>query len=290
MENKSHAFIAGLFTLLLAGAILAIVWFLNRDKTVYIPYRVMTSQSVGGLSPQAKVRFKGIDVGRVTTIEFSKEEPGNIEIGIEVSEEAPMTATTFATLTYQGVTGIASIELNDSQVGGERLQSSAENPAKLPMRPGLLDELQMRGLAILKEVQVITSGLATIVDDKNSKEIVTTIQHVKKAAEGWSRIPGIVDPGVKEFSSAVHDGHQMFITMNQLSEDLKGLTKKANALMNKGMQSDTMPKLEALAADARQTMRNINSLMEQYKQRPTGVLFGARGPAPGPGETGFTGR
>ena len=290
MENKSHAFIAGLFTLLLTGAILAIVWFLNRDKTVYIPYRVMTSLSVGGLSPQAKVRFKGIDVGRVTTIEFSKEEPGNIEIGIEVSEEAPMTATTFATLTYQGVTGIASIELNDSQVGGERLQSSAENPAKLPMRPGLLDELQMRGLAILKEVQVITSGLATIVDDRNSKEIVTTIQHIKKAAEGWSRIPGIVDPGVKEFSSAVHDGHQMFITMNQLSEDLKGLTKKANALMNKGMQSDAMPKLEALAADARQTMRNINSLMEQYKQRPTGVLFGARGPAPGPGETGFAGR
>ncbi len=290
MENKSHAFIAGLFTFLLAGAILAIVWFLNRDKAVYIPYRVMTSQSVGGLSPQAKVRFKGIDVGRVTYIDFSKDEPGNIEIGIEVNEEAPMTATTFATLTYQGVTGIASIELDDTQVGGEKLATTEENPTKIRMHPGLLDELQMRGLAILKEVQVITSGLATIVDDKNSKEIVTTIQHIKKAADGWSRIPGIVDPGVKEFSAAVHDGHQMFITMKQLSEDLKGLTKKANALMNKGRQSDAMPKLEALTEDARQTMHNINTLLEQYKQRPTGVLFGAKGPSPGPGERGFNGR
>ena len=82
----------------------------------------------------------------------------------------------------------------------------------------------------------------------------------------------------------------MFITMNQLSEDLKGLTKKANALMNKGMQSDAMPKLEALTEDARQTMHNINTLLEQYKQRPTGVLFGAKGPSPGPGERGFNGR
>lgn len=290
MENKSHAFIAGLFTFLLAGAILAIVWFLNRDETVYVPYRVMTSQSVGGLSPQAKVRFKGIDVGRVTTIAFSKDEPGNIEIDIEVSEETPMTATTFATLTYQGVTGIASIELDDTRVGGERLASSAENPTKIRMRPGLLDELQMRGLAILKEVQTITSGLATIIDDRNSKEIVTTVQHIKKAAEGWSRIPGIVDPGVREFSAAVHDGHQMFITINQLSGDLKGLLKKTNALMNKGMQSDAVPKLEALASEARQTMQNINSLLEQYKQRPAGVLFGARGPVPGPGEKGFSGQ
>ncbi len=290
MENKSHAFIAGLFTVILAGAILAIVWFMNRDKTVYLPYRVMTNQSVGGLSPQAKVRFKGIDVGRVTAIQFSKDEPGQIEIDIDVSEEAPVTATTYATLSYQGVTGIASIELSDEEVGGEKLATSLENPAKLPMRPGLLDELQMRGLEILKQVQSITTGLAAVVDDKNSKEIVQTIQHINKAAQGWGRIPPIIDPGVREFSPAVHDGHQMFLTMPQLSEDLRGLMKKANTMMDKGVKSDAMPKLEALASDARVTLNNLNKLLEQYKQRPTGLLFGARGPAPGPGESGFNGR
>mgnify|MGYP004605465655 CR=1 FL=1 len=290
MENKSHAFIAGLFTVLLAGAILAIVWFMNRDTTVYVPYQVVTDQSVSGLSNQAKVRFKGIDVGRVTSIEFSREEPGQIVIGIEVSEEAPMTATTFATLSYQGVTGIASVELNDRAVNGERLQSSRAHPAKIPMRPGLLDELQIRGLAILDQVQTITTGLAAIIDDKNSKEIVDTISHINKAAKGWERIPHIVDPGVKEFPAAVRDGHQMFVAVTELSEDLKGIVKKANAMMNKGMQSDAMPRLEALARDARVTLQNINSLLEQYKQRPSGLLFGAKGPAPGPGEKGFTGQ
>ncbi len=290
MENRSHAFIAGLFTVLLAGAILAIVWFMNRDKTVYVPYCVTTHQSVGGLSPQAKVRFKGIDVGRVTSIAFSKDVPGQIEIGIDVSEDAPVTATTFATLTYQGVTGIASVELNDTAVGGEKLASSRENPAKLPMKPGLLDELQIRGLEILKQVQTITTGLASVVDEKNSKEIVATIQHINKAAQGWERIPPIIDPGVREFSSAVHDGHEMFVTMTRLSEDMKGLVKKADVMMNKGIKSDAMPKLEALASDARMTLNNINKLLEQYKQRPRGLLFGARGPAPGPGEAGFTGR
>ena len=76
MENKSHAFIAGLFTVCLVAAALFIVWFLNMDRTVRVPYMIATNQSIPGVNPQATVRFRGLDVGRVTRIGFNPEEPG----------------------------------------------------------------------------------------------------------------------------------------------------------------------------------------------------------------------
>ena len=65
MENKAHALLAGLFTLiLLIIAILVALWF-NRDKGGRIPYEMATKLSVPGLNPQAAVRYRGLNVGRV---------------------------------------------------------------------------------------------------------------------------------------------------------------------------------------------------------------------------------
>ena len=52
MENKSHAFVAGLFALVFGvAAILAIYWLSGgRDETH--EYVVVTKQNVGGLNPQ----------------------------------------------------------------------------------------------------------------------------------------------------------------------------------------------------------------------------------------------
>lgn len=159
MENKSHAFIAGLFTVCLVAAALLIVWFLNMDRTVKQPYMIATNLSIPGLNPQATVRFRGLDVGKVTNIAFNKDDPGEILIYFEVKEDTPMTESTFATLSYQGVTGIASIELNDDETSDKRLVTSAENPAHIEMRSSLLNELQQRGLDILKQVQSVSTQL-----------------------------------------------------------------------------------------------------------------------------------
>ena len=58
MENKAHALVAGLFTLLLAvAAILIALWF-NHDKVGRVPYEMVTKHSIPGLNPQAAVRYQ----------------------------------------------------------------------------------------------------------------------------------------------------------------------------------------------------------------------------------------
>ena len=286
MENKSHAFIAGLFTVCLVAAALFIVWYLNMDKTVRLPYMISTNQSVPGLNPQATVRYRGMDVGRVTSIGFNPAKPGEILIHFEVKEDTPMTKSTYATLTYQGVTGIASVELGDSGTNMEKLETSPEKPAEIPMRPSLLAQLQLRGLHILQEIQSITSRLSYIFNKENSQTLVDSFRSIGRAAKSWEKVPDQLEPVLQQMPQMTDDTREMIRSVTELSQELKELSAKANTMLANDINSDTVPHLESLMEEAKITLSNLNKVLYQYQQRPSGLLFGARGPAPGPGEPG----
>ena len=287
MENKSHAFITGLFTVCLVAAALFIVWYLNMDKTVRLPYMISTNQSIPGLNPQATVRYRGMDVGRVTSIGFNPAKPGEILIHFEVKEDTPMTKSTYATLTYQGVTGIASVELGDSGTNMEKLETSPEKPAEIPMRPSLLAQLQLRGLHILQEIQSITSRLSYIFNKENSQTLVDSFRSIGRAAKSWEKVPDQLEPVLQQMPQMTDDTREMIRSVTELSQELKELSAKANTMLANDINSDTVPHLESLTEEAKITLSNLNKVLDQYQQRPSGLLFGARGPAPGPGEPGF---
>jgi phospholipid/cholesterol/gamma-HCH transport system substrate-binding protein len=70
MENRSHALVAGLFTLFLGVAVLLSVWWIGGKHETSRDYVVVTQQNVTGLSLQGQVRYRGIRVGKVQAIEL----------------------------------------------------------------------------------------------------------------------------------------------------------------------------------------------------------------------------
>ena len=114
MENKSHAFWAGLFTVVLVVAIGIAAFLFNVDRSVREPYDLIARTNVTGLFTDAAVRYRGLDVGKVQSIKFDHDHPGQILIRILVDRNAPITHSTFGSLGFQGVTGIAFIQLDDT--------------------------------------------------------------------------------------------------------------------------------------------------------------------------------
>ena len=114
MENKSHAFLAGIFVIVfgLAG-IGALFWF-GGKKELTRDYVVVTRQNVTGLNPQGQVRYRGIQVGKVKAINLDPEDVRNILIAITISREVPVTRGTIAKLGYQGITGLAHVLLEET--------------------------------------------------------------------------------------------------------------------------------------------------------------------------------
>ena len=114
MENKAHALAAGIFVIAVAALLAGLAMWLTRDQTDYRVYELSSKESVSGLQPQAAVRYKGVAVGKVQSIGFDPQTTGHVLIRIAVNTDAPISPTTFATLGYQGVTGLAHIQLDDA--------------------------------------------------------------------------------------------------------------------------------------------------------------------------------
>ena len=153
MENKAHALAAGAFLLFVGAMLVALAMWLTRDTGVRRVYEMSTREAVSGLQPQAAVRFRGIDVGKVVNIGFDPQTTGNVLVRIAVDDRAPITKSTFATLGYQGVTGLAFVQLDDDGESKDQLDGDASNPPRIPMRPGLITKLADQGLAIMAQAQ-----------------------------------------------------------------------------------------------------------------------------------------
>src|SRR4051812_8209059 len=102
MENKSHAIAAGVFTLLLGAAVLVAAMWFSGDTYEKVYYILESRSTVTGLSEQAYVRFRGVDVGKVTNIRFDPNNAHVILIEIGVQPDTPITRGTYAEIRPQG--------------------------------------------------------------------------------------------------------------------------------------------------------------------------------------------
>ena len=114
MENRSHALMAGLFAvLLLFAAGYAAIW-ISKKNVPLVPYELVSTSPVTGLSVQSQVRYQGVPVGRVESLRFLPDKPGVVRILIAIDPKTPITESTWAEIATAGVTGISNIELRDN--------------------------------------------------------------------------------------------------------------------------------------------------------------------------------
>lgn len=307
MENRSHALMTGFFTItLLIAAILYGLWF-NRDRVERVPYIIATAQAIPGLNPQAPIRYRGLEVGRVGGIDFDPKVAGQIIVTLNVDTDAPITNTTFATLGYQGVTGIAFIALDDDKVGSPRLQSSAEHPARIPLRSGLFDQIDKRGREILAQTEEVTRRLNTLLNAENQKVILGAFADVSATAQKYRELPDKLQPTIDKLPALAEQTQKTLNSVTALATDVNKLTTNLQAkggpidritttveriggsvdAVAGGIELDTLPQVNSLSDDTRASMRALRKTMNKINDRPQSLIFGAPGTPPGPGEEGF---
>ena len=271
-----------------------------------MPYQIATKLSIPGLNPQAAVRYRGLDVGKVDDIGFDPQAVGQILVHISLRPDTPVTQSTFATLGYQGVTGIAYVQLDDDGSKPVRVPSSKEHVARIEMRPSLFDELQTRGLAILKETEQIAGSINHLLTPENQAAILGAFDKVGKAATEIEAIPRQLQPTLAKLPQLALHTEQTLGSLNTLAKDASALTGNLNrmtttlqapggpivqlgnaaeqiGIVANRIEFETLP----LAGDLRSSLRVLNRTLEGINERPQSVLFGSPQIAPGPGEAGF---
>ena len=218
MENKSHAFWAGIFTVALLAAIAVAAFLFNVDRSVRVPYDLIARTNVTGLYTDAAVRYRGLDVGKVQSIKFDRDHPGQILIRILVDTHAPITHSTFGSLGFQGVTGIAFIQLDDSGRDPTPLPSSVKAVAQLPMRPGLLDQLQQRGDVLLRKLERVTDDVDNLLSPEMVSQLQGTVASLQKAADGVATMApaaGKLPATINTLDRTLESTNQLITSMNR---------------------------------------------------------------------------
>jgi phospholipid/cholesterol/gamma-HCH transport system substrate-binding protein len=301
----------GVFTIaLLVAAVLAGLW-LNRDSSEMVPYEIVTTQSIPGLNPQATVRYRGLEVGRVDDIIFDPRVTGQILVKLSVDTSTPVTTTTFASLGYQGVTGIAFLQLDDDRTGSPLLKSAPGRIARLPLRPGLLDQIEKRGLVILERTEHITQSLDRLMSPENQQTIVGAFDNIGKAAAAYGEIPKRLGPTIDKLPALANKLDQTASAVNTLATSANGMVHNYDALattlqapdgpvnrlnaaigslqgVTSNLEMQTLPHLTEMTDEARASLRAVKRTANSLSDRPQSILFGGPNAQPGPGEPGFT--
>ncbi len=122
METDRHYFIEGLFIIVLSiGAALAFVWLSGSGHRDDVVYRIHFNESVSGLSLGDPVKFRGVDIGTVKTMNLDLTDPQLVQVDVALRKNAPVKTDTKASLKLKGITGVVFIELNGGSANAKTL-------------------------------------------------------------------------------------------------------------------------------------------------------------------------
>ncbi|RGE42102.1 MCE family protein [Comamonas testosteroni] len=310
MENKSHALAAGIFVLVVAALLAGLAVWLTRDNRQYQLYELSTKDGVSGLQPQATVRYKGVPVGKVVRISFDPQIPGNVLIRIAVGEDTPVTPATYAQLGYQGVTGLAHIQLDDDNKLQDPLKPGPSGLPRLTMKSSPLNMLADQGPVLLERVDEISRRLNNMLGEGNQQRVSEVLDNIAAAAGGVKELTTTLNKAAAGLPQITADAHQTLQSLNRagnaaavMATDLQQTVRKVNApdgplqQIADGTQSltqaadalgrTTLPRVNRAAEDFSRASRSLTNMASRIGDNPQSVLYGAGVGQPGPGEPGF---
>jgi phospholipid/cholesterol/gamma-HCH transport system substrate-binding protein len=305
MENRSHSLVAGLFVILLGvfGA-LGALWLAGPREPVRIPVDLVTTHSVAGLKLGALVRYRGVDVGRVDDIAFDKHELGHIRVRIGVDPSTPLTHSTYAKLSIQGINGVAMIQLDDDQRGDHQVLEIAQNTVpQLELQAGLLEVAEHDAQDVLAKAGLVATRLEILLSDQNTQRLMDLVDSLKQTSARYGTLARELVPSAKALPNLIQDAtltvsqaKSAVEQVSQLSADadrrIEVLDRVTAAAVNVGaavddLHHDTLPRANALLDQLSVDSRELEYTLHQIKSRPQSFIFGLEPSPPGPGERGF---
>ena len=226
METRASYLLVGAFALVvMAGFVIAVVWMAGANLRENVThYDIFFDGSVTGLKPGNTVRYRGIPIGAVTDISINPKNVQQVRVMIEVPADTPIKSDTIAELEYQGLTGVAFVQLTGGT--NEAPMLTAEKGQERPVirsRPSQLEELVQGAPELMARITALVNKGNILFGPKNLENIEATLQNLRS-------ITGVVSDRSSDIVSLVKDTSE---TARMVRVNAEGVMKEAReALKN----------------------------------------------------------
>jgi phospholipid/cholesterol/gamma-HCH transport system substrate-binding protein len=284
METKANYVAVGAFVLAcMLALVVTVLWLAGMQYSQeYVFYTTRFSGSVTGLGKGTVVRYNGIEVGRVDSLDFAPNDPSSVVATLEVRPDLAIYRDAKASIASQGLTGGSYVEIEGGKLRDDkdRLPQTTRRPyPEIESERSVWAELQESAPEVIAKVNGIAEKLNQILDDKNQRAFTDTLHNLdaltRSLADSRKDLADTLrntNELTRNLAAASRDIHPAFAQANTTLKKLDQLATDADSVVT----GEGAAQLSALVADSRRLVGSLTKLSDELNREPTRVIFGDR--------------
>lgn len=264
MQPRVNYFVVGIFVVILAALGITIgLWLSISQRKPHDTYLLYMREPVSGLAVQAPVKFNGVEVGYVGSIQLNPKDPQQVRLELQIEEGTPINQSTTATLMAQGVTGVTYIGLKAAAPTAPPLPIlPGEKYPIIPCRPSLLVQINTALTALTVDMQQINHILHTLFSEQNQTAISASLQNIRAITQTLSDHAPEVGDGIRNANQALQTSKTL----------MQSLSREA------------VPNATQMMKRMNQVLDNVQQLTHTLQNNPSALVRGKATEPLGPGE------
>jgi len=236
METKASYMIVGTFTLvLLVGLVSAVLWLAGVElDEEFAYYDLYFEGSVTGLKVGNPVRYRGVPVGVVTDMKINPENVEQVKVTIEVPNETPIKEDAIAALEFQGITGVAFVQIEGGTQAAPNLRRipGKGNPV-INSKPSQLQEVIDAAPELINRFIALVENANKLLNAENQENLGTAMANIKT-------ITGAVAEGSQDIQTVLTEGASAIRELRTTAVDARKLVQTVQTTL------DTLPAMPAI--------------------------------------------
>jgi phospholipid/cholesterol/gamma-HCH transport system substrate-binding protein len=282
METKANYVAVGAFVLLcVIGLVVSIMWLAGVQYAQEYSYYIANFKGpVTGIGKGTVTRFNGIEVGRITDLEFNPNDPQAVIVTLQVQPRLNIREDSVASIESQGLTGAAYVEISGGTAKSPLLR--AKRGEKFPVirtkQSGLL-QLEQSAPEVVAKLNIAVSRINDLLNDENRRALGHVLANLDETTSVIARRSDEIDAIIKNTNQATTNldkaSAEIQPTLDRLDQTVDKFGKVADdtdAFIN----GDGLAQLSDLIGDLRRLSANLNKFSDQLNREPTSLLFGDR--------------
>ena len=299
--GKNRFLSIGLFVLVGFTMIVGILlWFSASNRQSYNNYTIIFHEAVDGLSTSSIVKYNGVEVGKVSTINLDTKDPNNIIVNFQVLSNILLSNATYGTVKSQGITGMSYVALAIDQ-SIVPVNIKPHNDAPYPMinsKTSLLTTITEQAQKIGTNIGDISVDIKHLLNESNINHVAHVIENIDTLTTAIASQANSIESSMRMVSEVLYNVNQnaknldvAILHMAKLSTALESNSAQLGIVLDT-VQNQTLTSINTvLLPNVNQSVINMNGITSQFNDllrtvnnNPAVFIRGTVSPQAGPRE------
>ncbi len=282
METKANYVAVGAFVLAcVIGLVVTIMWLAGAQYSQeYAYYQAYFKGPVTGLGQGTVTRYNGIEVGRITNLEFDPNDPQRVIVTLQVRPNLNIREDSVASIDSQGITGASFVEISGGTKDAPVLVAKEGQPYPvIRTKQSTFAQLAQSAPEVVAKLNVAASRINDLLNDDNRRAIAHVLANLDETTQVIARRSADIDASIANANQAMANlseaSNSLRPTLEQVDLTIRKYGKVADSA-DAFITGDGLAQVSYLVGEMRRLVGNLDQLSNQLNREPTKLLFGDR--------------